>query len=95
MTWVRFWPYNQSLHKLAVFIRKENCMGKLDTETFKNIELLKIKRIEHQDLDQVINALSENPASDQLLIRRLKKRKLLLKDQIIRLESDLIPDMDA
>ncbi|MBT8142221.1 MAG: DUF465 domain-containing protein [Gammaproteobacteria bacterium] len=70
-------------------------MGKLDTETFKNIELLKIKRIEHQDLDQVINALSENPASDQLLIRRLKKRKLLLKDQIIRLESDLIPDMDA
>jgi len=70
-------------------------MGNLDTETFKNIERLKAMRIEHQDLDQVINALKDGPDTDQLLIRRLKKRKLLLKDQIMRIESDLIPDMDA
>ena len=70
-------------------------MGKLDTETFKNIERLKLLRIEHQDHDQVIEALQDTPNADQLLIRRLKKRKLLLKDQITRLESDLIPDLDA
>ncbi len=70
-------------------------MGKLDTETFKNIERLKLLRVEHQDLDQVIVTLQDTPNADQLLIRRLKKRKLLLKDQIIRLESDLIPDLDA
>ena len=70
-------------------------MGKLDTETFKNIERLKFLRVEHQDLDQVIKALHDNANTDQLLIQRLKKRKLLLKDQIQRIESDLIPDMDA
>jgi len=70
-------------------------MGKLDTETFKNIERLKGLRIEHQDLDQVITALHNNASTDQLLIQRLKKRKLLIKDQIQRIESDLIPDMDA
>jgi len=70
-------------------------MGKLDTETFKNIERLKLLRVEHQDLDQVISALHDNANTDRLLIQRLKKRKLLLKDQIQRIESDLIPDMDA
>ncbi len=52
-------------------------------------------RIEHGDLDQVINRLSSQPAVDQLLLRRLKKRKLLLKDMITALESELIPDLDA
>ena len=70
-------------------------MGKLDTETFKNIERLKTLRVEHQDLDQVIRTLHITGSADQLLIQRLKKRKLLLKDQILRIESDLIPDMDA
>jgi hypothetical protein len=70
-------------------------MGKLDTETFKNMERLKGLRVEHQDLDQVIHSLHTNGSADQLLIQRLKKRKLLIKDQISRIESDLIPDMDA
>ncbi|MEM9605407.1 MAG: DUF465 domain-containing protein [Pseudomonadota bacterium] len=52
-------------------------------------------RHEHSDLDLVINTLSTQPATDQLQLRRLKKRKLLLKDQIEKLESQLIPDLNA
>ena len=51
--------------------------------------------VEHRDLDLVIDHLTLNPPPDQLLIRRLKKRKLILKDQITRLESELIPDLNA
>lgn len=51
--------------------------------------------IEHRDLDDVIARMAEHVYVDQLQIRRLKKRKLLLKDQIARLKSQLIPDMDA
>jgi hypothetical protein len=49
-------------------------------------------RIEHRDLDEVINRLTADMTIDQLQLRRLKKRKLLLKDMIARLENDLIPD---
>ncbi|AXU18656.1 DUF465 domain-containing protein [Novosphingobium sp. THN1] len=52
-------------------------------------------RIEHRDLDAAIDALSLNGARDQLQIARLKKRKLLLKDQIAMIEDYLIPDIIA
>jgi hypothetical protein len=52
-------------------------------------------RIEHRDLDIVIARMSENIAQDQLQLRRLKKRKLQLKDTIARLEDRLIPDIIA
>jgi hypothetical protein len=52
-------------------------------------------REEHRDLDQAILRLAEEPWVDQLRLRRLKKRKLKLKDWISRLESELIPDLDA
>lgn len=52
-------------------------------------------RQEHRDLDDVIDRLQHHPAIDQLLLRRLKKRKLQLKDLIQRLESELIPDIIA
>jgi hypothetical protein len=52
-------------------------------------------RVEHRDLDDVIAHLAENPFVDQVQMRRLKKRKLQLKDQIARLESMLIPDLNA
>ncbi|MEN8129407.1 MAG: DUF465 domain-containing protein [Pseudomonadota bacterium] len=52
-------------------------------------------RTEHRDLDQVITAMSRQPHIDQLLLRRLKKRKLFIKDMITKLRSLLIPDLDA
>ena len=51
--------------------------------------------IEHHDLDDVINRLAADPLQDQLQLQRLKKRKLILKDQILRLRGRLIPDILA
>jgi hypothetical protein len=50
---------------------------------------------EHRDLDEVIERISADPTVDQLRLQRLKKRKLALKDQIIKLQSDLLPDIIA
>jgi len=50
---------------------------------------------EHRDLDDVIAQIAERAPFDQIQISRLKKRKLLLKDQILRLESRLLPDIIA
>lgn len=52
-------------------------------------------RLEHRDLDDVIARLADQAPFSQLQIRRLKKRKLLIKDQIARLESALWPDIIA
>lgn len=52
-------------------------------------------QVEHRDLDDVIARLSEDPLPDQLRIRRLKKKKLLLKDQIHSIERELDPDIPA
>ncbi|MFY9722217.1 MAG: DUF465 domain-containing protein [Azonexus sp.] len=52
-------------------------------------------QIEHRDLDQVIAHLAEHPPPDELLVRRLKKRKLALKDRILLLEAMLVPDIPA
>ena len=67
----------------------------VDTETFKHLERLRQLRIEHRDLDDVIHRLQLDLYIDQVQMRRLKKRKLLIKDQIARLESQLIPDLNA
>jgi len=52
-------------------------------------------RLEHRDLDAAIERLNLDPQSDELALKRLKKRKLWLKDCIARLESALIPDEPA
>jgi hypothetical protein len=52
-------------------------------------------QIEHRDLDDAIARLSDNPLPDQLRMQRLKKRKLLLKDQLTHLERQLDPDVLA
>jgi hypothetical protein len=51
--------------------------------------------IEHHDLDDVIERLSQEPDQDQLQLRRFKKRKLILKDSISRLKILLVPDIPA
>ena len=51
--------------------------------------------VEHGDLDYIIATLSQDPIHDQLRLRRLKKRKLMLKDQIATLKDRLIPDIIA
>ncbi len=68
---------------------------KVDTESFKEFARLRELRVSHRDLDYLIDSLSHDPMVDQLRIRRLKKRRLILKDMIVRLESELIPDLDA
>lgn len=56
---------------------------------------LEVLRREHRDLDAAIHALSASGRSDQLTMQRLKKQKLALKDQIVRIEDQLIPDIIA
>ncbi|TCV96233.1 hypothetical protein EC912_102583 [Luteibacter rhizovicinus] len=52
-------------------------------------------KVEHRDLDSAIDQLAASIGRDELQLTRLKKRKLLLKDTIARIESRLIPDLDA
>ena len=52
-------------------------------------------KTQHRDLDEVINRLADSPVQDDLQLRRLKRRKLLLKDQIAVLERQLVPDVPA
>jgi hypothetical protein len=67
----------------------------VDRELFRNVEKLRSLRIEHRDLDDVISRLSLDLNINELQLKRLKKRKLQLKDQIQMLESKLIPDLNA
>jgi hypothetical protein len=57
-------------------------------------ELERLKQ-EHRDLDAAIDAYLSMPAYDRLLVQRLKKRKLQLRDQISRIEDQLFPDIIA
>lgn len=52
-------------------------------------------QLEHRDLDDVIGRLSEAGTANQLQVQRLKKRKLMLRDMIARLESQILPDIIA
>jgi hypothetical protein len=56
---------------------------------------LEVLRCDHRDLDEAIHALESSVLPDQLMLRRLKKQKLALKDQIVKLEDQLIPDIIA
>jgi hypothetical protein len=65
----------------------------LDVEAIKT--RLEHLRSEHRDLDEAIDRLVEKGPFNQLQIQRLKKRKLVLKDLIAKLESLLVPDIIA
>jgi len=68
---------------------------KVNRELFRNVEKLRQLRIEHRDLDEIITRLSMDIYVDEIQIKRLKKRKLMIKDQIERYGSSLIPDLNA
>ena len=74
-------------------------MNTSDKISMKTEEVLRVEleffRQEHSDLDQAITALSNSTATDRLMIQRLKKKKLQLKDKIKRLEDRLTPDIIA
>ena len=73
----------------------EDDSDKVNLELLKRLERLRSLRIEHRDLDDVISRLQMDLYTDEIQLRRLKKRKLGLKDQILKLESQLIPDIIA
>ena len=71
-----------------------NVPGELNIEEMLRIRVEVLKR-EHRDLDEAIHALEVSGRPDALTLRRLKKQKLALKDQIVKLEDQLIPDIIA
>ena len=66
-----------------------------EEEKAQTRERLQALEMEHHDLDDVIARLARDPSLDRLQLQRLKKRKLILKDQIQRLRARLIPDIIA
>ncbi|WP_145110797.1 YdcH family protein [Cereibacter sediminicola] len=71
-----------------------NASPELSFEDMLRIRLEVLRR-EHRDLDDAISALEAGGRGDQLTLRRLKKQKLCLKDQIVKIEDQLIPDIIA
>ena len=67
----------------------------VNTDVFSKLQRLKELRVAHRDLDVSIAELVRDLDADQLRIKRLKKEKLRLKDTIARLESAMIPDLNA
>jgi hypothetical protein len=70
-------------------------MENVESGEFANMRRLRELRGEHRKLDAEILKVSDEVYVDQLYLTRLKKRKLMLKDLIVRLESELIPDLNA
>ncbi len=71
-----------------------NAASEMNSEEMMRVRLEVLRR-EHRDLDAAIFALEETGRPDQLTLRRLKKQKLALKDRIVKLEDQLIPDIIA
>ncbi len=71
-----------------------NAPSELNFEEMLRIRLEVLRR-EHRDLDDAIRALAGGGRADALSLQRLKKQKLALKDQIVRIEDQLIPDIIA
>lgn len=65
----------------------------MDTEQIK-LRIVELQ-VEHRDLDGAIARLSSQSGVDELTLRRMKKRKLQIKDQIVQLQMQLIPDVPA
>jgi hypothetical protein len=71
-----------------------NKSQKMDAQEVLRVKL-EVLRHEHRDLDDAIHALEQTGRADMLRLRRLKKQKLQLKDQIAQIEDNLLPDIIA
>jgi hypothetical protein len=71
-----------------------NASPEMDFEEMLRVKLEVLRR-EHRDLDEAVHALATAGRPDPLTLRRLKKQKLLLKDQIVQIEDRLIPNIIA
>ena len=71
-----------------------NTSSRMEHAEVLRVKLEVLKR-EHRDLDEAIHALEEKGSADMLTVRRLKKQKLYLKDQIAVLEDRILPDIIA
>lgn len=79
--------------KIGLFITKKIQMLKMDNTAIKH--RISELTLEHKDLDDALNLMKEKPFIDELQLRRIKVRKLKLKDEIELLQSKLIPDIEA
>ena len=75
----------------------ESESGGAKNESTDKTTLLKLAQLrqEHRDLDEAIQALTASGPLDQLQLTRLKKKKLMLRDQITKLEDQIVPDIIA
>ncbi len=71
-----------------------NAFGSMSHQDILRVKLEVLRR-EHRDLDAAIHAMEESGRADHLALRRLKRQKLSLKDQIARVEDELLPDIIA
>ncbi len=71
-----------------------NASSEMNFEEMLRVKLEVLRR-EHRDLDEAVHVLETAGRPDQLTLRRLKKRKLALKDHIVKIEDQLIPDIIA
>ena len=82
----------------AVYAYRKAVMGTFALTDEERVEIehrIAVLELEHGDLDDIIDRLAVDPGQDQLQLRRLKKRKLFLKDMLARLRDRLIPDILA
>ncbi len=74
--------------------RPMNAPGEMSHEDVLRVKL-EVFRREHRELDEAIKALQEKATGDSFTLQRLKKKKLVLKDEIARIEDELYPDIIA
>ena len=87
----RFDLHQKAQNRELVACRRASMDDNLHSLPRRLIEL----RIEHADLDNLINRATEDSGGDDLSLRRLKKRRLLLRDQMARIEAELEPQRPA
>jgi hypothetical protein len=84
------------LHKRLNWVLSMNAPTDISMKTNDVLRVeLEVMRREHRDLDESIRALVDKGTADQLMLQRLKRNKLRLKDQIAQIEDRLTPDIIA